>query len=65
MHMGPEDILVNMEVEFIDDLSTDKMEAVIDRIETGIKRAVPEVNKIFIEAESLKKKPKKTTVSLE
>ena len=60
MHMGPEDILVNMEVEFIDDLSTDQMEAVIDRIEINIKKAVPEVTKIFIEAQSLKKRPSKS-----
>ncbi len=65
MHMGPEDILVNMEVEFIDDLSTDQMEVVIDRVEMEIKKAVPEVSKIFIEAESLKKKPTKTTASVE
>jgi len=52
-----------MEVEFIDDLSTDQMEAVIDRIEINIKKAVPEVTKIFIEAQSLKKKPAKSKVS--
>jgi cation diffusion facilitator family transporter len=63
MHMGPEDILVNMEVEFIDDLSTDQMEAVIDRIEINIKKAVPEVTKIFIEAQSLKKKLAKSKAS--
>jgi len=63
MHLGPEDILVNMEVEFIDDLSTDHLEAVIDRIEINIKKAVSEVTKIFIEAQSLKKKPAKSKVS--
>ena len=55
MHMGPEDILVNMEVEFIDGLSTDELEAAIDRIEMSVKAAVPAVTKIFIEAQSLKK----------
>ena len=65
MHLGPEDILVNMEVEFRDDLSTDQMEAVIDRMEMDIKKAVPEVSKVFIEAQSLKKKPTKTPASVE
>jgi cation diffusion facilitator family transporter len=65
MHLGPEDILVNMEVEFVDDLSTDQMEAVIDRMEMDIKKAVPEVSKIFIEAQSLKKKHVKTAGSAE
>ena len=63
MHMGPDDILVNMEVEFSDDLSTDQMEAVIDRVEKEVKQVVPEVTKIFIEAQSLKKKSTKTKTS--
>jgi divalent metal cation (Fe/Co/Zn/Cd) transporter len=52
-----------MEVEFIDDLSTDQLEAAIDRIETNVKKAVPEATKIFIEAQSLKKKPSKPKAS--
>ena len=59
MHMGPDDILVNMEVEFTDDLSTDDVEAVIDNVEQSVKAAVPAVTKIFIEAQSLKKKTAK------
>jgi cation diffusion facilitator family transporter len=55
MHMGPEDILVNMEAEFIDSLSTDELETAVDKIEMSIKAAVPAVTKIFIEAQSLKK----------
>ncbi len=62
MHMGPEDILVNMEVEFIDDLSTDELEAVVDRVELGVKDAVPAVSKIFIEAQSLIKKIAETKI---
>ncbi|MBC8430880.1 MAG: cation transporter [Desulfobacterales bacterium] len=60
MHMGPEDILVNMEVEFLDDLSTDELETAIDKIEQNVKAAVPAVTKIYIEAQSLKKKPAKS-----
>ncbi|MEE9613890.1 MAG: cation diffusion facilitator family transporter [Thermodesulfobacteriota bacterium] len=56
MHLGPEDILVNLEVEFRDGLSTDEVEAAIDRIESRIKSAVPAVKKIFIEAESISKR---------
>jgi hypothetical protein len=32
MHLGPDDILVNMDVEIVDGLSTDELEAAIDRI---------------------------------
>lgn len=55
MHLGPDDILVNLEVDFSDGLSTSELEAVVDRIEREIKKAVPAVKKIFIEAESIKK----------
>lgn len=60
MHMGPKDILLNMEVEFIDNLSTDELEAAVERIERSVKAAVPAVTKIFIEAQSLKKKRTKS-----
>jgi divalent metal cation (Fe/Co/Zn/Cd) transporter len=56
MHLGPDDILVNLEVDFHDGLSTNELEAVIDRIEASIKKAVPAVKKIFIEADSIKKR---------
>ena len=53
MHMGPDEILVNLDVEFIDGLSTDGVEEAIDKIERRLKQAVPAVKKIYIEAESL------------
>ena len=55
MHLGPDDILVNLEVEFKDNLSTDEVESAIDKIELEIKKAVPAVGKIYVEAESLRK----------
>jgi cation diffusion facilitator family transporter len=53
MHMGPDEILVNLDVEFVDGLSTDGVEAAVDKIERRLKQAVPAVKKIYIEAESL------------
>jgi len=55
MHLGPDDILVNMDVEFADGLSTDELEAAIDRIESRVREAVPTATKIYIEAKALKK----------
>ena len=55
MHLGPDDILVNMDVEFVDGLSTDELEAAIDRIEYRVKEAVPTATKIYIEAKAVKK----------
>jgi cation diffusion facilitator family transporter len=56
MHLGPDDILVNIDVEFVDHLSTDELEAAIDRIESQVKKAVPTATKIYIEAKAVKKK---------
>ena len=53
MHMGPEYILVNMEIDFSDDLDATGVERVVDTIEKRVKEAVPAVKKIFVEAEKL------------
>jgi len=55
MHLGPEQILVNLDLEFKDGLMTEQIETAIDHIEREIRAAVPEVSKIFIEAESIAK----------
>jgi cation diffusion facilitator family transporter len=57
MHLGPNDILVNIDVEFVDGLSTDEIEATVDRIESSVKKAVPAVTKIYIEAQAMKRTP--------
>jgi cation diffusion facilitator family transporter len=55
MHMGPDDILVNMELNLEDGLNTDQVEATIDRVEEEIKKAVPQAKRIFVECETLKR----------
>jgi cation diffusion facilitator family transporter len=58
MHLGPEDILVNLDINFVDDLSTDQVEEAIDKVERAIQRQLPAVKKIFVEPESIKKTAK-------
>jgi len=53
MHLGPNEILVNMDVEFADNLSTDDLESIVAQIESRVKAAVPEATRIYIEARSL------------
>lgn len=55
MHLGPEEILVNLDIEFKDGLTTEDIESAVDYLESEIRAAVPETSKIFIEAESLAK----------
>jgi divalent metal cation (Fe/Co/Zn/Cd) transporter len=54
MHFGPRQILLNREVEFRPDLTAPQIAAAIDRLETSIRSKHPEINRIFIEARSLR-----------
>jgi cation diffusion facilitator family transporter len=49
MHVGPDDLLVNLDVCLRDGLDTDGVEATIVRIEDAIRRRVPIAEKIFVE----------------
>jgi cation diffusion facilitator family transporter len=53
MHLGPEEILVGVQVNLIDDLNTDKIELVTDAIEQKIMQIIPNTNRdyIFVEIE--------------
>lgn len=53
MCLGPEEVLLNLVVEFRDELSTAEIEAAIERLEAAIAQAHPEIRRIFIEAKSL------------
>ena len=55
MHLGPQDILVALDVEFKDELTADDIEASITRIEKAIREDNSSVKRIFIEAKSLTK----------
>jgi cation diffusion facilitator family transporter len=52
MHVGPEFVLVNLSVEFQDQIRTGDIERTIARLDTEIKRKFPEVKRVFIEAEA-------------
>ncbi len=52
MHMGPDEILVNIDVDLVDGLMDDDVERAIDRVEAAIREVLPEANNIFVELES-------------
>jgi cation diffusion facilitator family transporter len=52
MHMGPNEILVNLEVDLINGLRDSEVEQVIDRIESEIRKVLPGVSNIFVELQS-------------
>lgn len=53
MYLGPEEILLNLEVDFKNDLSTEDIERATARLESLIRQQHPEVQRIFIEARAL------------
>lgn len=53
MHLGPDDVLLNVEVTFTPGLPAEEIHAVVHRIEERITTRYPEVSRIFIEVEAL------------
>ncbi|MCF6365976.1 MAG: cation diffusion facilitator family transporter [Bacteroidales bacterium] len=54
LYFGPNEVLINLNANFKDDLISDEIEQTVDRIEKQIKSRIPAVNRIFIEAETIK-----------
>ena len=54
MHLGPDDVLLNIEVQFTPDLPAEDIHTAVHRIEERITVRYPEVSRIFIEVESLR-----------
>lgn len=52
MHMGPRDVLLNLSLDFRSTLTADEVEAEVSRLERQIKAALPEITRVFIEAQS-------------
>ncbi|MBT6441180.1 MAG: cation transporter [Alphaproteobacteria bacterium] len=52
MHLGPEDVLLNLSVDFEDGLSSEAVEATVTSLEARIKADFPVVRRIFIEVQS-------------
>ena len=52
MHMGPSFILVNLSIDFRDDIPAGDLEGIIARIDQHIKQTFPNVKRVFVEAEA-------------
>ena len=55
MHMGPDFILVNISIDFQDDIPAGDLEEIIASMDMQIKESFPTVKRIFMEAESRRK----------
>ncbi len=52
MHLGPEEVLLTISVDFAGNLSADQVEAAISTMEREIKSGYPDVKRLFIEAQN-------------
>lgn len=53
MHFGPDQVLLNLDVQFRPGLSSEQIEAAVDRVEAAIRREHPNIKRIFVEAEAI------------
>jgi len=54
MQLGPDEVLLNVDIRFRRGLDVGELESAIDRLESRIKHEEPTIQRIFIEADSLK-----------
>ena len=54
MHLGPNEVLLNLNLRFRPDMRAGEIPAVVDRLEQAIRAAHPEMTQIFIEAKALR-----------
>ncbi len=53
LHMGPDDVLLNLDVRFQPELTAEEVARAVDEIEDTVREAFPGVRRIFIEAQSV------------
>ncbi len=54
MHLGPNEFLVNLDVDLVSDLDEGEIERTIDEIEDAIREVLPQAKNIFVELESIR-----------
>lgn len=52
MMLGPDDVLIALRINFRDGMTTDQIEAAIDRVSLGLRQTYPQLRHIVIEPES-------------
>lgn len=53
MHLAPENVLLNLDLQFNNEIAAGDLPAAIERIESAIRARYPEIKEIFVEAQAL------------
>jgi divalent metal cation (Fe/Co/Zn/Cd) transporter len=54
MHLGPEQVLLAADIKFRDAMNVHQLETAIDRLEERVRKKDPTIQRIFLEADSLR-----------
>jgi len=49
MHLGPHEILINMDIQVDAGLTADRVQQIVDRVEALVQEAVPDATRLFVE----------------
>ncbi|WP_214470282.1 cation diffusion facilitator family transporter [Mesorhizobium sp. dw_380] len=52
VHMGPEEIVAGLSIEFEDRLAAPEIEACVERIEAQLKKEMPEITRLFVKPQT-------------
>jgi cation diffusion facilitator family transporter len=63
MHMGPDFILVNISVNFVDAAAADDIEDAVHTLDQRLKRTFPAVKRVFVEAEARRERSSSAPVT--
>ncbi|MGI8469161.1 MAG: cation diffusion facilitator family transporter [Pyrinomonadaceae bacterium] len=55
IYIGPDDVVLTLELQFVKNIQSDELRSVIRRIEKEVREKYPEIKKVFYEAASLSK----------
>ena len=65
MHLGPKDVLLNLDVQFQEGLSTEDLVQAVDRLEQAIREKHPEMRRMFLEIERFRRRDGRPARSLD
>ncbi|MGO4837567.1 cation transporter, partial [Rhizobiaceae sp. 2RAB30] len=55
VHLAPDQIVANLSIEFADHLTAPEIEACVERLETRMATAVPEVSALFVKPQTTRR----------
>lgn len=61
LHMGPDFILVNISLDFMDEATADEIELTVEKLDEDIKSSYAEVKRVFVEGEARIGRSKKSS----